>query len=294
MNQGRVDMFDYLYTDLAFSHPSYALLQAISPQVSEFSSITDEIPLSRALLVSDTQESLDKAKRRGMGTAGVGENLTSDLLFTTKESLRPHLSFINDTIEGCELFIFDMGNVVVKNINMLGKICRKWNLPKEAFYADYRHYDFPLMEGTLATSTYWDHIEQVFGVRVEGNPFAQEFTPVFNNEIVDLLKRLAREKKRIVCGSNTFAPHWDILERMGALALFDKAYASHELGVSKPSTAFFEKILKKENVPASSVYFVDDFEENITTASLMGIKCLLYCDGVEKSASSKLEQAFGR
>lgn len=285
-------MFDYLYTDLAPSHPSYALLQSISPQVADVSLISDEILYSRALMVSDDQESLDRAKRRGMGTAGIGEHLKSDLSFTSKESLRPHLSFINDSIEGCELFIFDMGNVVVKNINMLGKIRRKWNLPKEEFYADYRHYDFPLMEGTLSTLAYWEHIEHVFNVRVEGNPFAQEFTPVFNDEIVDLLKKLASEKKRVVCGSNTFAPHWDILERMGALALFDKAYASHELGVSKPSAAFFEKILEKEKVPASAVYFVDDYEENITTASSMGIKCLLYNDGVGKSASSKLTQAF--
>ncbi|MDD3902610.1 MAG: hypothetical protein PHO09_02875, partial [Sphaerochaeta sp.] len=66
-------MFDYLYTDLAPSHPSYALLQSISPRVADVSLISDEILYSRALMVSDDQESLDRAKRRGMGTAGIGE-----------------------------------------------------------------------------------------------------------------------------------------------------------------------------------------------------------------------------
>jgi FMN phosphatase YigB (HAD superfamily) len=67
---------------------------------------------------------------------------------------------------------------------------------------------------------------------VEGDPFEKDFTPHFNEEVVSLIKALRSEGKRVVCGSNTFAPHWDILERMGALALFDKSYASHEMGIS--------------------------------------------------------------
>jgi putative hydrolase of the HAD superfamily len=285
-------MFDRICTDIHSSDPLFAPLLALCPELEMFPPLGD-LPYSRYLLVSKSQESIRVAKQMGIASASPNPEIKADILANEAKDLRPYLSFLNDGIEGCELFIFDMGNVVVKNIHMLGKISRRLGLDKEEFKADYHNYDFAMMDGTLPIQAYWDHVQTKFGVKVEGNPFAKDFTPHFNDEVVDLIKALRSEGKRVVCASNTFAPHWDILERMGALALFDKCYASHEMGISKPSRQFFEHILSKEKAEAGKAYFVDDYEENIVQASTMGMKCLLYADGIRQSASEKLNEVFG-
>jgi len=284
-------MYDRICSDIRSPDPLFVQLLDLCPDLEMFPPL-GSLPYSRYLLVSKNQQSIDRAKQMGIGSASPNPELKADILIKSSSDLRPHLSFINDPVEGCDLFIFDMGNVVVKNIHMLGKISRRLGLDREEFKADYHKYDFALMDGTLPIEAYWEHVRTKFGVKVEGNPFAKDFSPRFNDEVVDLIKRLRSEGKRVVCGSNTFAPHWDILERMGALALFDKAYASHEMGISKPSRQFFEHILSKENAEADRTYFVDDFEENIIQASQLGLKCLLYSDGLRQSASEKLREAF--
>lgn len=284
-------MYDRICTDLLSNDPLFGQILALCPFLEMFPP-TGELPFNRYLLVSKKEHSILVAKQMGLGTASPNPELQATILIKDLSSLRPYLSFVNDPIDGCDLFVFDMGNVVVKNIHMLGKISRRWNLPKEEFKADYRKYDFALMDGTLEPEKYWDHVHTKFGIRVEGDPFGKEFNPTFNDEVVDLVKRLRKEGKRVVCGSNTIASHWDILERMGALALFDKAYASHEMGISKPSRQFFEHILDKEKGKAGTTYFVDDYEENIVMAAQMGLKCLFYADGVEQSSSEKLSEVF--
>ncbi|HKM08452.1 MAG TPA: HAD-IA family hydrolase [Sphaerochaeta sp.] len=285
-------MYDRICTDLPSSDPLFAPLLALCPELEMFPPLGD-LPYRRYLLVSKNQDSIARARQMGIASASANPELKADLLAKEPKDLRPYLSFINDPVEGCELFIFDMGNVVVKNIHMLGKISRRLGLDKEEFKADYHNYDFAMMDGTLPIEAYWEHVRTKFGIKVEGNPFAKDFTPHFNDEIVDLIKALRSEGKRVVCGSNTFAPHWDILERMGALALFDKSYASHEMGISKPSRQFFEHILSKEKTEAGKTYFIDDYEENIVQASTMGMQCLLYNEGIRQSASEKLSEAFG-
>lgn len=197
------------------------------------------------------------------------------------------------------LFIFDMGNVVVKNIHVLRPVAEEWGLPIDEFLADYRQYDFPLMDGTIPTSEYWVHIEKKFGIHIEGEPFAKHFSPVLNPPMVALLKRLRGIGKRVVCGSNTFAPHWDILTDMGFLELFDAVYPSHEMGMSKPARQYFQFILDHEGMTAAQTFFVDDYAENIEAAEKLGISTLHYVDdsplltGKELSADQKLIRVFG-
>jgi putative hydrolase of the HAD superfamily len=293
-------MFDLCCVDFSVPCAGYSsfekMLAEKNVRLEKFSPVLGELANNRCLLFSDKQKSLDEAKRLGFGTFGVGEAMKADYSATSLErelSYRPLFTSWSDPVGECKLFIFDMGNVVIKNIHMLKKVARRWHLSEKEFFEDYQGYNTPMMDGFIPTSEYWEHVEHKFGVKVTGDPFAQEFTPIFNDEMVAVIKRLSSEKKRVVCGSNTFAPHWEIIERMGALALFDKAYASHEMGMSKPGRHFFEYILKKEGCEATSAYFIDDYEENIESASALGIKCLLYADGVDKSASEKLKEVFG-
>ncbi len=211
------------------------------------------------------------------------------------KTLSSGLSSLDEPVdENCSLFLFDMGNVVVKNIAMLDAIAMQYGLDRAAFRADYVHYEFPLMEGTITEEQYWDHIHHLFGLRVEGNPFARNFHPVFNDEVVTLIRVLRSQGKRVVCASNTFDSHWQLLGGMGALSLFDAVYASHELGLSKPDVRFYQAILKQENKEAQQAYFVDDYEMNIEQARSISLASLLYADTPHRTASQALHKAFAK
>ena len=107
--------------------------------------------------------------------------------------------------------------------------------------------------------------------------------------MVDIIDKLRKNGNRIVCASNTFEPHWTIIEKLGLSKVFDKCYLSHEIGLTKPSRAFFEYVLENENVKPQDVFFTDDYKENIDAANKMGINTFWYVKGYD---DSKLEKVY--
>ncbi len=174
------------------------------------------------------------------------------------------------------LYIFDMGNVVVKGINVLDKTAELLSVDTQEFFRDYRYYDHPLMDGTLTCDEYYRHLEHIFNVKVQGKPFSDFFKPYLNEPMVRVIEKLKVQGNRVVVGSNTFKPHWDIIESFGFDRFFDRCYLSHEMGMTKPAKAFFEYILKEEKVAPRDVFFTDDYKENIDAAASLGINTFWY------------------
>lgn len=195
---------------------------------------------------------------------------------------------------GFSLYVFDMGNVVVRGISTLEAISDHYGIPCDELREDYNHYEFPLMEGTIDSTLYWHHVEHVFGIRVHGDPLAEFFHPRWNEPVARLVGRLRAAGKRVVCGSNTYAPHWEWAREQGFLAIFDGLYASHEMGITKPSPRFFRHILDTERVAAKDAFFVDDFEENVIAARKVGMTALHYVDGTDGTADDRLSRYFSR
>lgn len=276
-------MFEFLYTDLKEGEADFPVLE---PFRNYLVASLPESSFSRYLFVSKSEAARKEAREKGMGVLEWEGRLEAQKIEALLASFDPVVSSKHS------LFLFDMGNVVVNNISMLGKISRLLGIEKQAFIADYLHYDFPLMEGVVSEAQYWQHITHVFGVTVPGNPFADVFKPVFNEPIVTLIQALRSEGHRVVCASNTILSHWEILEKMGALELFDKTYASHEMGLSKPSLQFYTTILASEDVSAEQVFFIDDRKDNIHTSRSLGIASLLYADLPSGTKDERLHRIF--
>jgi putative hydrolase of the HAD superfamily len=175
-----------------------------------------------------------------------------------------------------DLYIFDMGNVVIKDIEVIDKIAARYGFDLEQLQLDYGHYAFPLMDGTIDSKLYWSHVAHQFGIMVQGDPLADFFDPNWNEPVVKIVDCLKSMGKRVVCGSNTYAPHWGFLREKGFLDIFDKTYASHEIGISKPFPQFFSCILESECVKPEDVLFIDDYEENIIAAKNLGLDTIQY------------------
>lgn len=169
-----------------------------------------------------------------------------------------------------------MGNVVIRDITTLEAIAAEYGFDFDELHEDYRHYVYPLMDGVITSDLYWDHVAHQFGIKVKGDPLATYFRPRWNEPVVEFIHTLRAAGKRVVVGSNTYAPHWDQLESQGYLDLFDAHYASHEMGICKPSKRFFTHILEREGCVPERTFFLDDYEENVVAAKELGIHAYLY------------------
>ena len=99
---------------------------------------------------------------------------------------------------------------------------------------------------------------------------------------LDALLRLRSEGYRIILVSNTnpymmswvrsteFDGHGHSIDYY-----MDACYLSYQLGVMKPGTEFFHRVLMTEKIMASETLFIDDGPRNVATASQMGIRT--YC-----------------
>ena len=95
------------------------------------------------------------------------------------------------------------------------------------------------------------------------------------NEAISLAKKAGRKFKTAVC-SNTDATHIDFLKReqSKAIGFFDYYCYSFEMGVVKPDPAFFKKALNITGFQPQNCLFIDDNEDNISTALKLGINAL--------------------
>ena len=99
---------------------------------------------------------------------------------------------------------------------------------------------------------------------------------------LDALLRLRSEGYRIILLSNTnpFMMSWVRSPEFDGHGhsidyYMDACYLSYQLGVMKPDTEFFHRVLMTEKIMASETLFIDDGPRNVATASQMGIRT--YC-----------------
>jgi len=87
-----------------------------------------------------------------------------------------------------------------------------------------------------------------------------------------LLARL-RRRYRLAALSNSNALHWRrTCQVLGVDSLFERAFASHELGVRKPAREAYELVLRELSAPAGRTTFFDDVEENVEAARAVGMR----------------------
>jgi glucose-1-phosphatase len=97
-------------------------------------------------------------------------------------------------------------------------------------------------------------------------------------EMLEFLDQL-RKHVSIAAFTNTIALHWDLLtnpKRYRFPQLFQTIFASHLLGDAKPRIESFKKVLSALDVGPEEVVFIDDSELNVSGASQLGIKGIVF------------------
>lgn len=171
------------------------------------------------------------------------------------------------------LYIFDMGGVVSVNTDVFPEIYRHLQISEAAFMSLAGDNLEKLLNGTISTDVFWRRFSAGCEKSILEDLFAKFFKPRLNPRTVDIVKRL-KKRSRVVCGTNTFDPHYTCHLRLGDYDVFDAVYASNKIGLSKPNPEFFTHILEKEGFRPEQVFFVDDTEQHVLAAKQLGIRAI--------------------
>lgn len=175
--------------------------------------------------------------------------------------------------------IFDFGDVFI-NLDKKGAMERALNLFEmdtlsEEIHAINTLYEQGLMSTDEFVEFYMDNFPNLNEDDIIGtwNYILRDFP----NHRLEFVQQLAAEKKyKLILLSNTNELHinW-IKENVGFYDefknCFDAFYLSHEIQLRKPNPNIYEFVLKENNINAADSLFIDDTEENIISASKLGI-----------------------
>ncbi|MDR2258328.1 MAG: HAD family phosphatase [Treponema sp.] len=188
-----------------------------------------------------------------------------------------------------KLFIFDMGGVAAHNAAVIPAMAEKLGIseddffrgagsdPGAAFTSPYHLGDIgALMRGEINSRRFWDNFRERTGRAVRGDPWYDCFDPRPNRETAGVITGLRNAGLRVVCGTNTLEAHYRKHRERGDYGIFDAVYASHRMGIIKPSPEFWVYILNQEQADPGAAFFTDDLEENTEAAEKLGIAVHLF------------------
>ncbi len=176
-----------------------------------------------------------------------------------------------------DLYIFDMGGVVSRNTNTAPDIAAYLEFDG-AKMIEYARDDFKqLTTGKISVQEFMRRFSSKSGHAIEDDLLTRFFKPELDPDVVATIHSL-KNGARVVAGTNTIGPHYDIHLKKGDYRIFDTVYASHLMGLAKPDPAFYTYILEHEGCAADRVVFIDDFPVNVEAARALGIRSFLFTD----------------
>ena len=177
------------------------------------------------------------------------------------------------------LYIFDMGGVLACNTDVFPDVFGFLGITGEQFGTFAGKEMGRFLNGEITTDQFWSRFSSRYGKEIEEELFGKFFSPRLDQGVMQIIKRLKNDS-RVVCGTNTFDPHYDYLSEHGYYDIFDAVFASNKIGVSKPDPDFYRYILNDEGVKPEDALFVDDSEENVSAAKKLQIKSILFTDSI--------------
>jgi glucose-1-phosphatase len=179
--------------------------------------------------------------------------------------------------------VFDMGGVIVRDYVIWPELMAYLGLPDQNLFendACLRETLLRHIRGEIRENDLWSLYTEITGRTIplcETEPLLGKFFhPKMNEPIVQIVQQLKATGMRVTIGTNVIDAHYNIHKKLGQYDLFDKVYASHLMGISKPDPAFYAYILKAECIKAQDVFFTDDTIENVNVAANAGLNAFHY------------------
>ena len=190
---------------------------------------------------------------------------------------------------GVKAVIFDLGNVLIelhydRSLNMLKELTDRGEAELNEMLVT-----APLLQqfevGNITESEFKDSFRDHMKIDLSSDRFDKIWNALLGNITSERIQRVRALKSmyKTFVLSNTNAIHERCFNAKLKSAhgfdeigdLVDKAYFSHVIGLRKPDSSIYEFVLAQENLLPAEVLFIDDREDNILSASRLGINTYL-------------------
>ncbi|MYR56852.1 hypothetical protein GTY54_11630 [Streptomyces sp. SID625] len=164
-----------------------------------------------------------------------------------------------------------------------GRLRERWQIdePFDAFE-----------RGEITPADYLGHLRQRLGLhRLSDEEITAGWNAIYGTVDTGLVQLLGRADVRarfhhIVGVSNTNTLHagfWRELYRE-ELPVLDTVHCSHEIGATKPNSAFFDHVAAEHGVARTQLVLVDDIAEVTTAAAGLGLRAHHYRGAADLAA----------
>ncbi len=180
--------------------------------------------------------------------------------------------------------IFDVGGVIYLQKKFFGdQLVREiFHVSKLKAKESYDIYKHDLIVGKISSRDFLKNLKTHFRSKAEADNLLEKWKKLFkdnflgiNQELIGLIDRLSKSYITVIF-TNTIDCHDEYVMELGVYNHFSTIFRSYIEGVLKPETDAYRYILMKLNAHPEECVFIDDLEENVKGASLVGIKGILY------------------
>ena len=196
-----------------------------------------------------------------------------------------------------ELILFDIGSVII-DVNHLEIATRLATSSEDPRYADQaevlsalQSVSAPLINdydtGKISSEDFYAQMVVTYRLTMSFEAFREAWNSCFheNVEVSSLVNRLGKQY-RLFLLSNTNAMHFECLQTtFPVIKNVKTAILSYEVRSRKPERDIYEHALKLGDVPAESVWYVDDRIEFVNAAAQLGIHAIQF-----QSAAKLIEE----
>lgn len=184
----------------------------------------------------------------------------------------------------CKAIIFDLGNVVFNCFYeptfeywaKLAGVSTK-QLKQKLNMDDETHADFE--KSLIGADRFRQHISDQIGYNLTTEEFEQGGNTIYSDVVsgIDDLLIALRKRHRIIALTNTNVTHAKTWKEKykDTLKLFEKVFASHEIGLRKPEPEAYQVCLDYLGMIPDDVIFLDDNIKNVEGARKLGINSIL-------------------
>ncbi|MCU1694903.1 MAG: HAD-superfamily hydrolase subfamily variant 3 [Mycobacterium sp.] len=190
---------------------------------------------------------------------------------------------------------FDMGGVLTHtSFGGLEAYAQTLGLPEGLLTSYFRgHPKMVLLEtAKISSREFFKFVcadsEQRTGTRLDIRELASAAAKgeVLNPAMLELVAEVHRDCTTALLTNNVAEAGWRVTFPFD---LFDVVIDSSQVGVRKPDPRIYEELIRRLDLPAETIAFIDDLPENLPPAARLGIRTVLFTGADElRSALTKM------
>jgi putative hydrolase of the HAD superfamily len=189
--------------------------------------------------------------------------------------------------------IFDLGGVVVfETPNLLKTIftdmSKETGISYETFDEGLKKYKTDVQTGKMTLLDFYKNNlsssqktdikpEQLLQMHLS---IYEKYSGEYDNEMLELIKKL-RNNYNTVCLTNTEPEIAELNRKKGLFNYFNRSFISTEMGLRKPDTAVYEKVLDELQIEPQQAVFIDNISSYVEAAEKTGMSGIVY-SGIER------------